>query len=278
MERSFEVLMSVMHQKDFSIAYKTKVDSDLLIINQCDENRYDEITVNGHLWRMISTTERGSHFSRQMALDNAKGDICLFCDDDEVFVDGYQEIVMGAYKRLPKASAIVFNIKRINFENKIKKRYYQIEKVRKAPKYRGYGTSMLSIALNDVIQKGIKMSDKFGSGSIWGGGEDVLFEDDIRNSGLHMYEHPGVIATVDYGGGSNWFFGYTEKYFYNLGAFLQYKYNKNLLLKELRCLYTCLKLRKNKQLSPFAKLRWMHRGMKGIKKDITYDAYKEGKK
>ena len=28
----FEVLMSVMHQKDFSIAYKTKVNNDLLII------------------------------------------------------------------------------------------------------------------------------------------------------------------------------------------------------------------------------------------------------
>ena len=224
----FEVLMAVMHQKDFSIAYKTKVKSDLLIINQCDEEKYEEIEVDGHTWRMIYTKERGSHFSRQMALDNARGEICLFCDDDEVYVDDYVDIVLNAYKELPKASAIVFNVKRINY--KMKKTYYTITKKRLAPRYRAYATSMLSIKLADIRKKGVRMSEIFGSGSVWGGGEDSLFESDIRNSGLKLYEYPSEIATVDYGGGSAWFNGYTEKYFYNLGAFIQYKYKWNFII------------------------------------------------
>ena len=37
-----EVLMSVMHQASFDIAYKTGIRSDLLIINQCDKEDYQE--------------------------------------------------------------------------------------------------------------------------------------------------------------------------------------------------------------------------------------------
>ena len=63
-----EVLMSAMHQTDFTLAYKSNVQSDLLIVNQCDKNDYSELTVGIHKWRMISTTERGLSKSRNMAL------------------------------------------------------------------------------------------------------------------------------------------------------------------------------------------------------------------
>lgn len=113
--------MSAMHLKDFDIAYKTGIKSDLLIVNQCDRNDYKEINVEGHLWRMISTTERGLSKSRNMALKHAKGDICLLCDDDELLVKDYYERIINAYLELPKAVAIAFNVNRIN--NKMKKRY-----------------------------------------------------------------------------------------------------------------------------------------------------------
>jgi glycosyltransferase involved in cell wall biosynthesis len=275
-EMRLEILMSVMDQADFSIAHKTKVKSDLLIINQCDVDRYDEVEVNGHTWRMISTTERGLSKSRNMALDNARGDVCLFCDDDEELADGYEDTILNAYGELPSASAIVFNVKRINYA--MKKTYYRIEASRRAPAYRSYSSPMLTFLLSRVNKNKIRMNEKFGSGTPWGGGEENLFQDDMKHCGMKIYEHPAEIATIDYGGGSAWFHGYTEKYFYNLGAFLKYKYRANLFMRELRCLYTCYKLRRERGLSPFAKLRWMHKGMKVIKRDITYDAYIEGRK
>ena len=276
MEKRLEVLMSAMNQTDFSIAHRTKVDSDLLIINQCGEDRYDEIEVNGHRWRMISTTSRGLSKSRNLALDNAEGDICLFCDDDEELCEGYADIILGAYKELPKASAIVFNIKRINY--KMKKTYYRIKEARRAPFYRSYGSPMLSFDLAKINKCGIRMNEHFGSGTPWGGGEDNLFQDDMKRCGMKIYEHPSEIATIDYGGGSLWFHGYTEKYFYNLGAFLRFKYKFNLPMREARCLYTCYKLRREKGLSAFRKLRWMHCGMRGIRKNVTYAEFTEGKK
>ncbi len=266
-----EVLMSVMHQKDFSIAQRTKISSNLLVINQCDEDKYEEINVNGYKWRMISTRERGSHLSRQMALDNAQGEICLFCDDDEELADGYSDIILKAYEKLPNASAIVFNVTRNN--NKSKKSYYWIKKIRKAPKYRGYGTPMLSLKLGDIQKHGIRMNEIFGAGSVWGGGEDSLFEDEIRKSGLKMYEYPATIATIDYGNGSTWFKGYREEAFYNEGAFNQHKYGKNIILKYLRCIYSCYRLRKEKYLNFFQKMKWMRLGMKGMKTNIPYKEY-----
>ena len=276
MEGRVEVLMSVMHQTDFSIAYKAKVNSDLLIINQCDEDGYAEIVEGGHTWRMISTTERGLSKSRNLALDNARGDICIFADDDEELSAGYADIILNAYKELPKASAIVFNLKRINYA--MKKTYYKIQSARRAPAYRSYGSPMLSFILSEVNKNKIRMNEKFGSGTPWGGGEENLFQDDMKHCGMKIYEHPAEIATIDYGGGSAWFHGYTEKYFYNLGAFFRYKYKANLPMREIHCLYTCYKLRRERGLSPLAKLKWMHIGMRGIKKNITYKEFTEEKK
>lgn len=263
--------MSAMHQTDFSIAYASKINSDLLIVNQCDEDKYEEIAVGEYTWRMISTRERGLSKSRNMAIDNARGDICLFCDDDEELADGYADSILAAFRELPDATMIVFNVKRINY--KMKKTYYTIGKIRKAPALRGYGSIQASFRLSDIQKKGLRLNENFGSGTPWGGGEDILFQDDIRKCHLKIYEYPTVIATIDYAGGSAWFDGYTEKYFYNLGAFCYHKFGWNIILRELRCLFTCYRLRREKTLGVFKKLKWMHLGMRGFKKGVTYAEY-----
>lgn len=272
-EVRFEVIMSAMYLDSFDIAFRTGIDSDLLIINQCDQNAYQEMDVNGHLWRMISTTERGLSKSRNMALENAKGEICLFCDDDETMARDYARIILGAFHDLPDATAIVFNVNRAN--NAMKKKYYRIASVRLAPKYRAYGSPMLAIKLNEIRKHQIWFNEKFGSGSSWGGGEDSLFEHDMRRCGLKIYEYPAEIATIDYSNESKWFHGYTEQYFYNLGAFHHYMYNNNVLLKFLWRAYTCYKLRKDKNLSFLKKLYWMYQGGKGMGKDVTYTEFLE---
>ena len=275
-ELKLEVLISAMYQKDFSIAERTGIQGDVLIINQCDEDAYQEKQTANGLWRMISVNARGLAKSRNMALDNAKGDILLFCDDDETLEGNYNEIILNAYKELPKATSIVFNINRIN--NQLKKNYYKITQVKLAPKYRGYGTPMITVRRADIARYKIRMNEKFGSGTQWGGGEERLFQGDIQKRRLKMYEYPATIATVDYGNGSQWFKGYNEKYFYNLGAFCQYKYGKNFIARGLRYLYTCYKLRREKKLGPLKKIKWMRLGAKGIKKDVTYAEFVEKKK
>lgn len=265
-----EVLMSAMYQTDFSLAYKSKINSDLLIINQCDKEANEEIEVNGHKWRMISTKERGLSKSRNMALRNAQGDICVFSDDDEEFADGYVENILNAFCETPEATVIVFNVQRIN--TLAKKRYYRIKQIREAPLYRGYQSGMIAFRKDIIIRNELKFNEKFGSGTPWGGGEESLFIRDIRLYGLKIFENPFQIAILDYEGGSKWFRGYNELYFYNLGAFSYYANGYKLTSKIwARMIYESFyKLRKEKYLSPFAKIKWMLRGMKGIKNNISF--------
>ncbi len=273
-ECKLEVLMSAMHQSDFSLAYKSNIQSDLLIINQCDRDSYDEIVENGHLWRMISTTDRGLSKSRNMAIKNARGDICLLCDDDEVFFDGYKEGILTAYKEIGDADAVVFNVERINYT--MKKTYYKITSVRPTPKYRGYSSQMLSFSLDKIRKNDILMNERFGSGTQWGGGEEILFEQEIKQKGLKLYEHPYTISTVDYSGGSEWFRGYDEKYFYNLGAFIGFQFKKKFLLRQMRMLVTCFRLRREKKLSFIQKMKWMQIGKTQFEKDVPFAEYKKG--
>lgn len=270
-----EVLMSVMNQSDMSIGYRSKVSTDLLIINQCNREDYFEQIVDGHLWRMISTTERGLSKSRNMALNNARGEICLLADDDEEFKPDCLSVITKAFVTLPDATAIVFNVDRINYQTKMKKKYYSIKQIKEAPSYRGYGSVQMAFRLLDVKERGIHFNEKFGSGTEWGGGEDILFQMDIRNMGLKIYEYPSFVATIDYGNGSQWFHGYDEKYFYNLGAFYGYVNNGKISTRFLLVsIYTCFyKLRKVKKPNPFRKMLWMYRGFKGIEKDVPYSLF-----
>ncbi len=273
----FEVLLSCMHQDNFDIAYKTKVDSDLLIINQCDREDYQEISVNGYLWRMISTTDRGSSQSRNLALDHARGEICLLCDDDEVYCEGYRDNVLTAFMQLPQANLIGFNVHRINVT--MKKKYYTISNVKETDRYRCFASPMLAFRLEDIKHHNLRFNEQFGSGAQWGPGEDSLFQRDARNEGLKLYEYPEYIATQDYSNESKWFRGYTEEYFYNQGAYAEFC-NTPRIKREIYNIYSFFyKYRRERTLSPFQKFVWKHRGERGWREKVTYEQYiKNGNK
>lgn len=270
--------MSVMHQTDMSAGYLAKVGTDLLIINQCDRDDYMEQIVDGHLWRMISTTERGLSKSRNMAIKNARGEICLLADDDEEFKPDTWTDVAQVFDSIPEAAAVVFNVDRIN--NYYKKKYYTITQIKEAPSYRGYGSVQMAFRLDFIKKNNIQFNEKFGSGTEWGGGEEILFQNTIKSKDGRIYECPSVISTIDYSGGSQWFHGYDANYFYNLGAFSGYCNKGKMTLKAvLVFVYTCFyKLRKDKSLSSFAKIKWMYLGFKGIQNDVTYNQFVEQSK
>ena len=206
-----------------------------------------------------------------MALKNARGEICLLADDDETFSDGYATAVVNAFNEVKNADVLVFNLNRINVEGR--GAYYRIKKIKKAPWYRGYGSPMIAFKSAKICDK-ISFNERFGSGTEWGGGEDGLFLKSIRKNNLKIYEYPFEIATIDYGDGSNWFHGFDEKYFYNQGAYGYFYYGRRVILRELRCLYDAIyRTRSDKRLSIRNKLKWIHRGMKGFKNNVTYKEF-----
>ena len=94
---TIEVLVATMHQKDHSFLDHLNLQSDAVVINQCDENSYTEYSYNGHTICCYSFAERGVGLSRNNALMRATSDIILFADEDIVYEDGYGEAILKAY-------------------------------------------------------------------------------------------------------------------------------------------------------------------------------------
>lgn len=54
--------------------------------------------------------DKGLTKSRNYAIKHSEADVCLLCDDDEVFSRNYEEGILTAYRDLPEADVIIFNI------------------------------------------------------------------------------------------------------------------------------------------------------------------------
>ena len=209
-----EVLISAMHQKDLSIIDRSRICSDVLLINQCDRNGAQEETREYGKVRCLSTTERGLSRSRNMALKNAVGTYCLFCDDDEVLYDGYEKEIEAAYERYPNADLICFQIKRPgkSYPSKFQKiNYIRSLKI---------SSCQISMRLDSVIDAGISFDPSFGSGTPLGSGEENIFMFDCLRRRLKIFYVPVCLGEVAQKN-SMWFKGFDEQYFLNRGTIIK---------------------------------------------------------
>lgn len=210
-----QVLMSCMYQTDATIINKSGVQTDVLVVNQCNEDKVEEFDFTNRAGKvchakMIYTTERGLSRSRNMALKNATGDICLICDDDEMLETDYEQSILDAFEKVENVDMIAF---RLNYS---KKKF--AEKPYSVSKFLAGTISSVQIAFYrcKVLEKNVWFDEKMGSGTGNGGGEEVKFLFQLISSGLTMEYQPVLIATVA-DGKSLWFNGYNEKYFVDRG-------------------------------------------------------------
>ena len=214
---TFNLLISCMHQKDTSIIQRSNVQTDVVVVNQCDKDSVEEFDFVNNKGRVchakfINTTERGLSKSRNMAIHHAWGDICQICDDDEWMADDGEEKILRAYEENPDAALILFALKREDVQ-----KLYPVEK-----KSVGFVQILRSSSLqitfshNLLRRNGISFDEKMGSGTGNGGGEENLFMLTFRRKGLKLLYYPDVIATVK-PGESQWFHGFDRKYFEAFG-------------------------------------------------------------
>lgn len=273
------VLISCMYQNNKDIIKRTGVQTDVVVVNQCNENKIEEysfINKAGQKCKVkfICTTERGLSRSRNMAIKNAWGDYCIFADDDETLTEGYEQIILSAFKRNPKADIVAYNYKDQN--TRLKNNYKKpIIEEREAPKNHSYSSVALSFKLEQIILKKVWFDPRIGAGSgIISAGEESVWQALARKNGLKIYQCPEFITTVSQAN-STWFNGYDEKYFYDLGANLTARYG---LIKYIYQFYYPYRLRKETKLSICKQLYYINAGMKGFEMGLGFKQYFEVKK
>lgn len=215
---SVQVLVAAMHQSDASLIQKMNLQTDAIIANQCDRCSNEVFTENGRQYQYMNRPDRGVGLNRNEALLHAEGDILTFADEDMVFVDDYEAIIQRAFRELPQADAIIFNIetvgqdmgRRVNTQSKRIRFYNALN----------YGAARLSVRKTSVKRENILFHTCFGGGTPFSAGEDSLFITDMLRHGLKIYTYPVCVASVDQTT-STWFSGYNEKYFYDKGVFFK---------------------------------------------------------
>lgn len=212
-----EVLCTTMHQTDFSKIKEMNIQSDVVFANQADRYSYEELGFNGHTARMVSTAQRGVGKNRNIALLYATAEICIFADDDVRYVDGYRDKVIAAFKEVPDADVIIFNL-----TSQLQRKPRQNKKIKKCKIWNvlGYGTCRIAFKLSSVHKANIWFTQLFGGGCKYPSGEDSMLLLEALRKGLKMYTHPLVIGEVKQED-STWFKGYNEEYFFCRGAWTQ---------------------------------------------------------
>lgn len=210
-----QLLVSTMNQTDFGLLEKMNICSDAIVINQCDRLEQKQFTYNGNWIEWYSFPDRGIGKSRNNALMRASGDILVFADDDVTYKDGYSDIIISEFERLPKADIIIFNVPSINW----KRPEYLIKNRHRIHFFNclRYGTFRIAVRGDVLRRKHLFFSQLFGGGCKYGSGEDSIFLMDCIRHGMRMYASPQEIGTVSHAE-SSWFFGYTEKFFFDKGA------------------------------------------------------------
>ncbi|WP_418755269.1 glycosyltransferase family 2 protein [Eubacterium ventriosum] len=233
--KSLQVLVSTMWQTDYSLIEKMNIDSEAIVVNQCDRLGKEIYEYHGKCITWLSFPECGVGKSRNNALIRADSDICLFADDDVVYYDNYKGKVVAEFEKFPDADLIIFNICSTN-PNRPE---YKIRKLQRVHFYNclRYGTFRIAIRLDSIRKERLFFSQLFGGGCKYGSGEDSLFLMDCIKRGLRIYASPEEIGTVNHIS-STWFSGHTEQFFFDKGA-LFCSLSKHC--PRLLCLQFCLR-------------------------------------
>ena len=210
-----DILMSCMHQTDDALIAASGITGDAVVINQCDLDEERRYTTSGGRVRYLCTTQRGLTKSRNMAIAHSDADVCLLCDDDELFVADYARKILKAYGELPQADVIIF--KMVNRECPFGDEPRQL----KFPQTMHVASWQISFRREKLLKSGVRFDELLGAGSGNGAEEELKFLLDCQRAGLVIWYAPVAIATVAQQE-STWFAGFNEKFFYDRGATTRY--------------------------------------------------------
>lgn len=263
-----QVLVATMYQQNFSKIEEMNISSDVIFANQSNETRYDEIYFSKYKAKMITTATRGVGCNRNIALSYADDDILLIADDDIRYRKNYPNIVLKAFKEVPNADALIFNID-TNGVDPGRRRNINVKKVHKWNSL-NYGAVRIAVRRNSLLAKNIKFSHCFGGGTLYSAGEDSMFIWEMLDKKMKIYTYPVSIGEVNQTT-STWFKGYNNKYFYDKGAL--YCALTNKIVAPLFCFQDLLRHTrnyKNDGISFHNQVNEMIRGIRGYNKLIPY--------
>ena len=146
-----------------------------------------------------------------MAIRNADADICILCDNDVEYLEGYEDMILSSFEEHKEADIIVFFIKR---PVRLKPNYPTERKMDHLSVLKIFSPE---IAFRRKVFDELHFDEQFGAGArYFMGEENILLYDALRKKKTIIYV-PKHIATLREEE-STWFTGYCKELFITKGA------------------------------------------------------------
>lgn len=218
-----QTLVAAVNQDVRALADRMRLETDAILVNQCDENAYLEYEYKDFQVKCYSFREKGVGLNRNNALLRADGDILVFADEDIVYDPGYAEKLRKEFEMHPEADILLCNLRVVP-----ERATYHTESYGRVRWYNcgRYPTYSFAVRGDKIRKANVTFSLLFGGGAPYSNGEDSLFLMECLRRGLRIYRTPLEIGeeVPRESGESTWFKGYNEKFFYDRGYLYHFLY------------------------------------------------------
>lgn len=195
---TLEILISTMHKDSLTFLEPMFPEGKyqqytILIVNQTTSEKQ----LQSHLSniRVINTLETGLPQSRNLALKNAIGDICLIADDDVVYTPDFDQIILNAFKI--KANADIITFKMVDEKGNDFKSYIDIERHTKKT-INTVNSVVIGLRRKNIIEKSVFFNPHFGLGATFQTANEYVFLRNALEKNLKILFEPKIILSHDY--------------------------------------------------------------------------------
>lgn len=215
--KSIEYLIATMNKKDEDFINVMNIKDNIVIINQTSYKDTKIIKNENQTIKFISVDEKGLSRSRNRAIENSHGDICVVVDDDFRYYDNASQKILKAYERHKDADIIAFYYtKKGEKQKKIKHKTRGVRYLRSLKIH----SAQITFKRESIVNNNIKFNENFGAGAEkYTAGEENIFLYECLRKGLKIYIEPVYILEIEEReSGSTWFKGYNKEFFITKGA------------------------------------------------------------
>lgn len=217
------ILMSCLNANVEELVRNSKISSDLIVVNQCNNDSEYTLDYEGYKVYVIESKSRGLSKSRNIALRKSftlHHDTIMLTDDDVVFLDLYKDVILQSYADNPDADLIAFDYYKNDDAVSINKidtnQRNRISLVRNPKKY--FSSVRITFRKQFIEENKIFFNEYFGAGSGQiSHGEDSIFVNEIRKNKGRIYQSNLKLIIVDFTV-STWRNITNKKFFNDKGA------------------------------------------------------------
>lgn len=231
---SVQLLISCVNENIQELLPKAQLNSPVIIVNQCDKDAEEHFEYNGHPIDVYHRNERGVGRSRNVALLHADKEICLFGDEDIVYVEGYEALIENEFAAHPEADGILFQVEVTPERRTYTNTEWGKVSLMNCGRYPAYS---MAFRTDKLHKTGIEYSLLFGGGAKYSNGEDSLFIRELIKAGMQIYKSPVEIGE-EIPRPSTWFTGYHEKFFFDRGVLYHFLYGAMAAVWGFRFVFT----------------------------------------